>query len=629
MKTDCSNPFMLKEKRRPRVALIGCGASGMCFLHALATRYNRGDDEVDDTVLPYVTCLEQAAEPGGCWRTVPTDQRNLPYNQACWYDDVWSNVLKECFEFPDYTFQDHFPVSVPTFLPRKELMEYFRKRCLQADPHLLDAGRHHLHEIRYNTVVTSVTFEEFTGVFTVVSSPCLSDQHQSNAPESTIVEEYDYCVWAAGIRCKPRIPRNLLNLLRKGQSLLDYDAPPDTPFAGTILHSIHATEFSSSVIDKCVVLVGDSDSAADVALRAVKLGASKVIILSRSGYGGCLFMGSWPSRVTANGSSESIVQIHVAVPCRVVDAGRSIECSPVVWSHEDEAYIVDETRENVIVENVDTVIFCTGYVPSTDFLSEDLRLHSEDVFSWTWSVPEDFKMRENPLTPDLGEVTPTIDLGFSGNLIPGFYRSMLISNPKMMFIMDINSEYPLLHLEAEAWLSLALCTGDLRVPPKEVIEEEIQQQMLEEMNIAFLRWSMDSNYFEAMFDLGENHWSDDYDDPRTIQINEEFLAYHLGLIARNLRDSKYPVDFGTYGALNELGQNLVRLGVEHFKMLHLLDPNSPNASWATFRDVVPSQIQSIYTGQKAVPLPKPWLDLKPEDDLVAFCTAKLASDKEF
>lgn len=589
----------------------------MCFLHALATRQKRGDD----VVLPYVTCFERADEAGGCWRSV--SNRELPQNQACWYDDVWSNVCKECFEFSDYTYQEHFQKEVPTFLPRKELMQYFQKRTLSANPHLLEGGKHDLHEIRYGTVVTSVTFEEETGFFTVATAPFLVTAAKYHKYKATRIEEFDYCIWAAGIRGKPRIPRALLSLLKNGQSLVDKEAPRDVPFAGTVLHSIYASKLQEAVAGKRVVLVGDSDSAVDLSLQAVKLGASKVFVLSRSGYGDCFYMGSWPSRKSADGEMiEPIVEVHVALPVRVIDDGKSIECSPVVWNHFEESYQVDEEEENIIIENVDTVIFCTGYVPNTDFLSEELQIHSEDLFSWCWSAPADFKMKENSLTPDLGQVPPRTDLSFSGNLVPGFYRSVLISNPKMMYIMDINSEYPLLHLEAEAWMCLAFCTGDLELPAKEVIDEEIQKQMLDEMDIAYLRWSVDANYFDALFDLGDDHWTDDYKDPRTIQLNEEFLGYYIGLIARNLRDSKYPVDFGTPGELNELGKKLVQLGLENVKMRHLLDPDSEDSAWKTFRDVDPQPLRSIYTGQQSAPLPKPWLELKPDDDVVGEIDSK-------
>jgi hypothetical protein len=604
-----------KQRKRPRVALIGCGASGMCFLHALATRNARKDD---DAILPYVTCFEQASEEGGCWRHVPTaEEREQPHNVACWYDDVWSSVGKECFEFADYTYQEHFGKAVPTFLPKAELLDYFKKRTLNVDPDLLDGDKkHELHEIRYGTVVTSVSYDGETGLFSVATAPFDPLAEKKHKFDPTLVEEYDYCIWAAGIRGKPRIPRALLSLLKSGQSLVDKDVQ-DTPFQGTIMHSIHAasTKLEPAVAGKRVVLIGDSDSAVDLSLHAVKLGASKVIVLSRSGYGDCFYMGSWPRRKDrATRKTEPIVEVHVALPYRIVDEGKSIECAEVVWNPEEGIYEMNEEEETVIIENVDTIIFCTGFVPNTSFLSEDLQLHSEDLFSWVWSAPPDFKMRENPLTPDMGEVKPSAELSFSGNLFPAVYRSVLISNPKMMYIMDINSEYPLLHLEAEAWTCLAFCTGDLELPPKEVIDEEMKTQMLEEMNIAYLRWSVDRNYFEAMFDLGDEHWSDNYDDPRTIQINEEYLGYYIGLIARNLRDSKYPVDLGTFSNLSELGEKLVQLGMHNLMFRHLLDPESDESTWRTYRDANPQPLRSIYTGQESVALPKPWLELKDGKD---------------
>jgi hypothetical protein len=222
-------------------------------------------------------------------------------------------------------------------------------------------------------------------------------------------------------------------------------------------------------------------------------------------------------------------------------------------------------------------------------------------------------MRENALTAELGEVRPSADLGFSGNFVPGVYRTVMISNPKMMHIMDISSEYPLLKLEADAWLCLAFCTGDMKLPPLEVIDQHISSQMLEEMNVAFLRWSVDPNYFKALFDLGDDHWADDPSDPRTIHLNTEYLAYYVGLIARDLRDANYPVDFGTYGQLTELGEKLVQLGLARVAAMHTDD--DADADWKTFRDTDPEKFFSIYTGKKSAALPKPWLELTSEDNV--------------
>ena len=71
-----------------------------------------------------------------------------------------------------------------------------------------------------------------------------------------------------------------------------------------------------------------------------------------------------------------------------------------------------------------------------------------------------------------------------------------------------------------------------------------------------------------MFYLGESYLADGYDDPRTIQINEEFPAsYHVGLIARNLSGDECLVDSGT--------TKLVRLGIDNLKLQHLSDPDHP------------------------------------------------------
>ena len=55
----------------PNVVIIGCGPSGISFLHAVAMRKKKMEDSGDLlglSKLPIVTCFERAAEPGGVWR---------------------------------------------------------------------------------------------------------------------------------------------------------------------------------------------------------------------------------------------------------------------------------------------------------------------------------------------------------------------------------------------------------------------------------------------------------------------------------------------------------------------------------------------------------------------------------
>ena len=531
------------KHRQTSVALIGCGASGMLFLHALATqRKEQLEKGNEDFVLPRVTCFERANEPGGCWRSPPEDEREFPHNLSCWYEDVWSNICKEGFEFADYTFQDHFETEVPTFLPRRILLDYLTKRTLTVDPDLyqLDPTKKPtadaLHEMRFGTLVTSVSFDAETNTFRVSSVPF--DPTASNAETPTpTVEHFDYCVWAAGIRGKPRIPRSMLHLFQTGSIFTDpandedmEDGEP-APFTGSILHSIQVSnpQFVGAVKGKRIMLIGDSSSAEDLSLQSLKWGAEKVYVLSRSGYRDCVYMGSWPGTKKDDGSFEPKVEVFLAMPYRVVGDGSTVMCCPLIWNPEQEMYEFDDEEDAIVLEKIDTVVFCTGYVPNNDFLSEDLRVEMDSCF---WSAPEDFTMKHNALTPDLGEVEPNKELSLSGNIVPGIYRTLLMSNPRMMYLMDLNSEVPLLHLEAMAWLALAFITKVATVPTEEEMDEEIESQMIDEMNIAYLRWSMDRNYFNALDELGDEHWSDDPKDARTVELNKEITDYYTRIVAR-------------------------------------------------------------------------------------------------
>ena len=608
----------LNHDPRPRVALIGCGASGMCFLHALATRFQK---EAGNRKLPYVVCFERATEPGGCWRSTPMEERQQVHNVACWYDEVWLNVSKECLEFADYTFEEHFKGNrMPVFLSKKDAMGYFLRRTMTVDQHLYeerascDTMNSRTHEIRFGTVVTSVIYDDEIDEFVVKSAPFEPNASTDHVYEESQIEHFDYCIWSAGIRGKPRIPRAVLNVLRTGGQNLD-ERDPDTeptPFSGTILHSIHQASptFTDAIVGKCIVLIGDSNSAEDLALHAIKIGVDKVHVLSRSGYGDCVYMGSWPkSRDEITGEIRSKVEVHIALPYMIFDDGRSLRCNQTRWNDMEGVYELSDNSVPVTIRDVDTIIFCTGYVPNYDFLQKELRITSDDLYSWSWSTPPDFKMKPNSFTADLGDVKPSSELSLSGNIVPGIYRTLLISNPRMMYILDLGSEYPLLRLESLAWLCLAYITGDAKTLSVDEMEENIKRQMMDEMNIAYLRWSMDRNYFDAMFMLGDDHWSDDRDDPRCAQENREFYRYYMSIIARDFRDSHYPVDFGTYEGLNENGNMLLDLGVLNITMRHLLKEDSPDTDWKTFRDVDPTPFRSIHSSQQACSFSKHWLDL--------------------
>ena len=44
------------------------------------------------------------------------------------YRHLWSNGPKECLEFADYYFEEHFGIPIPSFPPREVLFDYITGR---------------------------------------------------------------------------------------------------------------------------------------------------------------------------------------------------------------------------------------------------------------------------------------------------------------------------------------------------------------------------------------------------------------------------------------------------------------------------------------------------------------------
>ena len=42
------------------------------------------------------------------------------------YQGLWSNGPKECLEFPDYTFDEHFGKAIPSYPPREAIYDYLK-----------------------------------------------------------------------------------------------------------------------------------------------------------------------------------------------------------------------------------------------------------------------------------------------------------------------------------------------------------------------------------------------------------------------------------------------------------------------------------------------------------------------
>jgi len=97
-----------------RVVVIGAGPCGLSQLHAFEQARLKGAE------IPELVCFEKQANWGGLWNytwRIGLDQHGEPVHGSM-YRYLWSNGPKECLEFADYTFDQHFGQPIPSFPPR-------------------------------------------------------------------------------------------------------------------------------------------------------------------------------------------------------------------------------------------------------------------------------------------------------------------------------------------------------------------------------------------------------------------------------------------------------------------------------------------------------------------------------
>ena len=175
------------------------------------------------------------------------------------YRFLWSNGPKECLEFGDYTFDEHFKKPIPSFPPREVLRDYIIGRARKTG--MCD-------KIRFCTVVRSVTYSENSGKFTVVSE---------NLKEGTKHQDtFDNVVVATGHFSSPIVP---------------YFKGFET-FPGRVMHA-HDFRNACEFIGQNILVIGGSYSAEDIALQCYKFGAKSVTISYRTKAMGF----SWPESI--------------------------------------------------------------------------------------------------------------------------------------------------------------------------------------------------------------------------------------------------------------------------------------------------------------------------------------------
>lgn len=227
-----------------RVAILGAGPSGLAQLRAFETAQRNGAD------IPEIVCFERQQDWGGqwnyTWRT-GTDQNGEPVHSSM-YRYLWSNGPKECLEFSDYSFEEHFGRPIPSYPPRAVLLDYIIARVEKSDVRKY---------IRFNTAVRWVSFNKETKKFKVTVMDYTKDRVSS--------EEFDYVVVATGHFSVPNVPE-----------FNGFDR-----FNGRVLHAHNfrdAREFSG----QNVLMIGSSYSAEDIGSQCLKYGAKKVTFSYRT-----------------------------------------------------------------------------------------------------------------------------------------------------------------------------------------------------------------------------------------------------------------------------------------------------------------------------------------------------------
>ncbi len=241
-----------------RVAIIGAGPSGLAQLRAFQSAQAKG------AAIPELVCFEKQSDWGGLWNyswRTGLDEHGEPVHGSM-YRYLWSNGPKECLEFADYTFEEHFGKPIASYPPREVLWDYIKGRVEKADVRKY---------IRFNTPVRNVSHDADSGLFTVTVH-----DHDTG---TTYSETFDYVVCASGHFSTPNVP----------------EFPGFKTFGGRILHA-HDFRDALEFRDKDILIVGASYSAEDIGSQCYKYGARSITSCYRTAPMGFKWPANWEEK---------------------------------------------------------------------------------------------------------------------------------------------------------------------------------------------------------------------------------------------------------------------------------------------------------------------------------------------
>lgn len=240
----------------PRTAIIGAGPCGLAALHAFE------QSRLDGVDVGEVVCFEKQSDWGGLWNytwRTGLDPHGDPVHGSM-YRYLWSNGPKECLEFSDYSFDEHFGGPIPSFPPREVLFDYIVGRAKKSNVRQF---------VEFDTAVRDVVFDDDAFAVTVES--------WQSGRSALRTETFDHVIVATGHFSTPNVP----------------EYPGFESFPGRILHS-HDFRDAVEFAGRDLLILGSSYSAEDIALQSLKYGAGSITIAYRNtpmGFG-------WPDGIS-------------------------------------------------------------------------------------------------------------------------------------------------------------------------------------------------------------------------------------------------------------------------------------------------------------------------------------------
>lgn len=341
-----------------RTAVIGAGPCGLAQLHAFELARADGIDVGE------VVCFEKQSDWGGLWNytwRTGVDAHGDPVHGSM-YRYLWSNGPKECLEFADYSFDEHFGGPIPSFPPREVLYDYILGRAKKSNVRQF---------IEFDTAVRDISVDGDAFAVTVES--------WETGPGVLRTETFDHVIVATGHFSTPYVP----------------EYPGFESFPGRILHS-HDFRDAVEFTGRDLLILGSSYSAEDIALQTLKYGAGSVTVAYRNapmGFG-------WPDGII---EVPALQHLDGRTAHFADGSSRDIDAIILCTGYQHHFPFIDESLRLVTANNLYPAGLYKGVVstanPKLMYLGMQDQYYTFNMFDAQAFVARDVVLGRLPLPP--------------------------------------------------------------------------------------------------------------------------------------------------------------------------------------------------------------------------------------